>query len=274
MRKIIILWLFGVCWHTAVAAQSNKAITVEDIVIKANHMALYQGADSKGHVHMTITDKNGITRVREFSILRKNIGTRDSDQMYYTLFKRPADVRNMAFMVHKHADLTKDDDRWLYLPGLDLVKRIAASDKRTSFVGSDFLYEDISGRSPDDDLHELIETTQAYYVIKNIPKKPDSVEFVYYVAYIDTHNFMPMKIDFFKPCDRLYRQIEVVQLDEVTAECDGQSVVYPTVAVSIAKDLENGSTTKMVFSNVSYNQGVGLNIFSERYLRRPPREAM
>nr|WP_319392070.1 outer membrane lipoprotein-sorting protein [uncultured Desulfobacter sp.] len=274
MKKIIILLLLGLSWQPCVAAQSENTINVEQIVTKANHMALYQGADSKGHVHMTITGKNGITRVREFSILRRNIGNQDRDQMYYTLFKRPADVRKMAFMVHKHAALTKDDDRWLYLPGLDLVKRIAASDKRTSFVGSDFLYEDISGRSPDDDIHELLETTQAHYVIKNTPKHPHSVEFVYYIAYIDKHNFMPMKMEFFKPQDRLYRRIDVAQVDGVHAEFDGHSIVYPTVTVSVAKDLENGSTTKMVFSNIAYNQGVSPRIFSERYLRRPPREAM
>ena len=33
---------------------------------------------------------------------------------------------------------------YISLP-LDLVKRIASTDKRSSFVGSDFTYEDISG---------------------------------------------------------------------------------------------------------------------------------
>ena len=54
-----------------------------------------------------------------------------------------------------------------------MVKRIAASDKRTSFVGSDFLYEDISGRGLNEDAHELIETTEDHFVIKNTPKKPE-----------------------------------------------------------------------------------------------------
>ena len=126
-------------------------------------------------------------------------------------------------MVHKHADLEKDDDRWLYMPSLDLVKRIAASDKRTSFVGSDFLYEDISGRSPEDDFHELIETTEKYYVIKNTPRKPESVEFAHYTAYIDKKNFLPMKIEFFKNDGRVYRVIESLQVDTIEAEQNGQT---------------------------------------------------
>ena len=73
-------------------------------------------------------------------------------------------------MVWKHLD--KDDDRWLYLPALDVQKRIAATDKRTSFVGSHFFYEDVSGRRLSDDRHELVEVTDTYYVMKNTPKEP------------------------------------------------------------------------------------------------------
>src|SRR5690606_38275237 len=102
-------------------------------------------------------------------------GAYRSEQKFYVYFTRPADVNKMGFLVWKKLDT--DDDRWLYLPALDLVKRIAASDKRTSFVGSDFYYEDVSGRDIDEDHHELIDTTDNYYVLKNTPRNPSSVEF-------------------------------------------------------------------------------------------------
>lgn len=257
-----------------VVQAQGVAPTVDEIIKKANHMALYQGADTKGKVSMVITDSQGRVRKRAFNILRRNDDQIDRDQKYYTFFQSPADVRKMVFMVHKHAALEKDDDRWLYMPSLDLVKRIAASDKRTSFVGSDFLYEDISGRSPEEDIHELIETTDTNYVIKNIPKKPGSVEFAYYRAHIDKKTFIPMKMEFFKKGGRLYRVIEVKTVDAIQAEENGQERTYPTVTVSLATDLENGSHSVITFSNVRYNVGIGDKIFSERYLRRPPREAM
>jgi len=111
---------------------------VDDIVNKANLMAYYQGQDGKSYVTMKITDKNDNVRTREFIILRKN-EEKGGDQKYFVYFLQPPDVRKMVFMVHKHVGADKEDDRWLYLPSLDLVNRIAASDKRTSFVGSDFL---------------------------------------------------------------------------------------------------------------------------------------
>ncbi len=273
-KSIIIAAFFVLFIGFACGEGRADELTVDEIVRKANHMALYQGADGKGKVTMVIQDKQGRIRMREFNMLRKNVDDRDRDQKYYSFFQAPADVRKMVFMVHKHVAIEKDDDRWLYMPSLDLVKRIAASDKRTSFVGSDFLYEDISGRSPTEDTHELIKKTDQYYILKNIPKNPDNVEFEYYIAHIDKKTFMPMKMEFFKKGDRLYRIIEATKLEEIQSAENGKEVAYPTVTTSIAKDLENGSMTEMTFSNIRYNIGLGDEIFTERYLRRPPRNAM
>lgn len=271
-RMMGYLALGSVCYIPLTLA--SIALTADEIAAKANHMALYQGQDSKGKVAMTITDKSGHIRKRTFTILRKDVSGNDDDQMYYTLFQRPADVRNMVFMVHKHADAKQDDDRWLYLPSLDLVKRIAASDKRTSFVGSDFLYEDISGRSLTDDTHQLIETTPSHYILKNTPNNPMSVEFSYYLTYIDKQSFLPMKMTFFKGSDQLYRVIETLQVEGVHTHENGVDAVYPSVVKSVAKDLETHTTTEMVFSNIQYNVGLKQRLFSERFLRRPPRDAI
>lgn len=274
MRILIFVILWGLFTGSAFAEGLSAIPAVDEIICKANHMALYQGADMKGKVAMVIKDKQGRIRKREFSMLRKNDDDNDRNQKYYTFFQSPADVRKMAFMVHKHAALEKDDDRWLYMPSLDLVKRIAAGDKRTSFVGSDFLYEDISGRSPEEDVHELIQTTDDYYVIKNIPKKPDNVEFEYYIAYIHRKTFVPMKQEFFKKGDRLYRVIESMKLEKIRAEEKGKQVIYPTVTLSVARDLESGGSTEMTSSHIQYNIDLGDDIFTERYLRRPPRDVM
>ncbi|MBI5160419.1 MAG: outer membrane lipoprotein-sorting protein, partial [Micrococcales bacterium] len=41
-----------------------------------------------------------------------------------------------AFLVAKEPG--RDADRWLFIPALNLVQRIAARDVESSFVGSDF----------------------------------------------------------------------------------------------------------------------------------------
>jgi len=248
----------------------EKITDIETIVNNANLVAYYQGKDGRANVKMTITDKKGQARLREFNILRMDVKD-GGDQKYYVYFLRPADVRKMVFMVHKHADIEKDDDRWLYLPALDLVKRIAASDKRTSFVGSDFLYEDVSGRNLAEDTHELIKTTDEYYVVRNVPKKPDTVEFSYFDVSIDQETFVPMKMEFYDKNNKLYRIIESLKVETVEVK-EGEKVQkFPTVVKSVVSDLNTGSKTEMEFTNVQYNIKLK-DIFTERYLRRPPRE--
>ena len=258
----------------SVMAAETEGLTVDQIVQKANHAAYYQGADGKSKVTMVISDKQDRQRNREFIILRKNGDEKDADQKYFVYFLAPADVRKMVFMVHKHTVADSEDDRWLYLPNLDLVKRIASSDKRTSFVGSDFLYEDVSGRSLDEDVHILTETTDSFYVVKNTPKNPESVEFAYYNVFIDKITFMPIKMEYYDKSNTLYRTIESVKVEDITAKEGDQEVVYATVTESVVKDMKTGSTTTMTFSQVEYNIGLGDDLFTERYLRRPPREAM
>jgi len=237
---------------------------VQTIVNKANIVAYYQGDDGKAKVKMVITDKQGQKRERQFNILRKDVSD-GGDQKYFVYFELPADVRKMAYMVHKYTDPKKDDDRWLYLPALSLVKRIAAGDKRTSFVGSDFLYEDVSGRSLEEDTHELIQTTDEFFVVKNVPKRPDTVEFNYFNVSIDRKTYVPMKMEFFDKGNKLYRVIESQKVEKIQD--------FYTVVKSVVTNLKTGGKTEMEFSNVQYNIKLG-DIFTERYLQRPPQEAM
>ncbi|OHB75773.1 MAG: outer membrane lipoprotein-sorting protein [Planctomycetes bacterium RBG_16_55_9] len=267
MKSVSIITLFVALAFPAFAPGQPAGQTpdVQTIVNKANGVAYYQGEDGKASVKMTITNKQGQKRQPEFNILRKDVAD-GGDQKYFVYFHRPPDVRGMAYMVHKHTDPGKDDDRWLFLPALSLVKRIAASDKRTSFVGSDFLYEDVSGRSLEEDTHELIETTDALFVVKNVPKQPDSVEFGYFNVSIDRKTFVPMKMDFYDKEGKLYRTIESTKVEMIQD--------FPTVVKSVASNLQTGGKTEMEFGNVKYNIGLKDDIFTERYLQRPPREAM
>ena len=243
------------------AASSAQELSVDEIIKKANEVSYYAGKDGRADVKMSIVDKRGDIRIREFSILRLDVQNRD--QKFYVYFKAPADVRKMAFLVWKHAD--KDDDRWLWLPALSLVKRIAPGDKRTSFVGSDFLYEDVSGRGIREDKHDLIERTDTQYLVRNEPKNPKSVEFSYYNVWIDKSTFLPRKAEYYDKNGKLYRTVEAVKIENVEG--------HPTVVESVASDLKAGSSTKNVFSNIKYDVGLKERIFTERFLRRAPREA-
>ncbi|MEN8258160.1 MAG: outer membrane lipoprotein-sorting protein [Thermodesulfobacteriota bacterium] len=254
---------FSILFLTAlVAAPALAAPPIDEIISNANNVSYYGGDDGRSEVAMTITDKQGRTRERLFTILRKD--TQDGgNQRYFVYFKRPSDVRKTTFLVHKHIE--QDDDRWMYLPSLDLVKRIAASDKRTSFMGSHFFYEDVSGRNMNADHHELLEEDDLYYIIKNTPKVLESVEFSSFTVWIDKKNFLPMKAEYTDKNGSIYRTMEVLEVETIQD--------YTSVTKSRINDLGTGGNTVTEFRKIKYNLGLDDKLFTERYLRRPPKEA-
>lgn len=258
-RIVLFAALLGALTVTSVGAQDLS--DVDEIISKTNHTAYYQGQDGRARVKMSINDRQGNVREREFTILRRNMDDKDETQRFYVYFHSPADVREMVFMVWKNVG--KDDDRWLYLPALDVVRQIASSDKRTSFVGSTFFYEDVSGRGIQEDNHELVNTTDNYYVVKSTPKNPASVEFDSFTMHIHKTTFVPVKVEFEKG-GKVYRIGEARKVETING--------FPTVMQSVMQDVDAGTSTTLEYLKVEYNVGIPDSIFTERFMRRAPRQ--
>lgn len=257
MKKTIIA---AVLLGFMVGAQAE--LSADEIVEKANQAAYYAGNDGRADVEMKIVDKSGSTRTREFSLLRMN--TDGGNQKFYVFFKKPADLYKQVFLVWKEVNEGKEDSRWMWLPALNLKRSIAPGDKRTSFVGSDFVYEDVSGRNLKEDTHELVETTDAQYIIKNTPVDPGSVEFSHYIVKIDKETFLPRQAEYYDKNGKHYRTVEATKVETVQG--------FPTVIESVVTDHNTGGSTANTFTNIQYDIGLKENIFTERFLRRPPRE--
>lgn len=264
-KKILLLLVFFLAVNPVLAEPD-----IDEIINRTNLVSYYLGKDGRAKVKMTITDAQNRLRNREFTILRMDEPETDNlenqaylgNQKFYVYFQRPSDVNKMIFMVWKNVD--KVDDRWLYLPALDLVKRIAASDKRTSFVGSDFLYEDVSGRSLSEDKHELIGNDENYYIVKNTPIDTDAVEFSHYVMYIHKGTFLPIQTEYFDKNNEKYKVYTALKVDTIQG--------FPTITKAEAKNLKLDSNTVMEYSEVTYNTDLPDEIFTERYLRKAPKK--
>ena len=238
---------------------------IQEIIERANIAGFYSGKDSRSEIRMVIVDSNGRKQIRQLTMLRKNHDENHKsggDQQYLALFSRPADIKRTVFRVEKHID--KDDDRWLYFPGLDLVKRVSSSDKRTSFVGTHFFYEDVSGRNIDDDFHTLIKTTENYYEIHNKPKDKKSVEFDEYTMWVDKENFLPVKAEYKDDTGEIYRRVESLEVKSING--------IPTITKLRADDIRSGGYTIALFRFIKYDIGLTEKVFSERSLRNPPKQ--
>jgi hypothetical protein len=100
-------------------------------------------------------------------------------------------------------------------------------------------------------------------VIKNTPKNPGSVEFDSYKVYIHKTTFIPVKVEYEKG-GNIYRVGEAQKVDTI----DG----FPTVTKNVMKDLNSGSETTIEYLKVDYNVGIPENIYTERFMRRAPRQ--
>ena len=113
---------------------------------KGLRLALEANANNEGFgdftagLTMVLRDRQGRESIRQmrFKVLEV---PGDGDKSLF-VFDQPRDVQGTALLTHAHANT--QDDQWLYLPALERVKRISASTRSGSFMGSEFSYEDMS----------------------------------------------------------------------------------------------------------------------------------
>ena len=260
---IVLAGALAVLFLAAVSF-AQQAPSAEEIMKKSHLAYYYAGDNGVAEVSMKLIDKKGKERDREFTMLRLD-ESEGGDQKYYTYFKKPSDVSRLTFMVHKSPE--SNDQRWIYVPSIDLVKPISADDKNSSFVGSDFTYEDVSGRHWTEDNHRLLEESELdghpVYVIESIPKE-EYKGFSRKVSYIDKATMLPLKEEYFDKKDKLERVFKAEKIEDI----DGIN----TVTVRSMEDVKKGSKTIVEFTSIKYNVGISSDIFTERYLKNPPRE--
>lgn len=240
-------------------------LTAEEIIVKSQEAFIYQGSDFKARVLMKLITKNNKERIREMTMLRKNFGPVGGEQKYFIYFHRPADIKRMSFMVYKYPG--RDDDRWLFIPAINMTRRIAARDKTSSFVGSDFTYEDISGRDIEDDAYilekEEVLNGNEVYVVRSTPKAGD-VNYSYKISWIDKKNFLPLKDEYYDLKGDLMRVFTAEKIENVKE--------FPTIVQRTMKNLQSGHRTEVTYLKTDYNINIEDSLFSERFLKRPQKK--
>jgi hypothetical protein len=116
----------------------------EEVAKKVEQMATgYKGENSTMTMLLYDARNNVIERKMEF--ISKEIGSTGKKSLME--FTKPSDVKGTKLLTWSHED--KDDSQWLYLRSLRRVKRIISKAKRSSFMGSEFSYEDFSSAQPE-----------------------------------------------------------------------------------------------------------------------------
>ncbi len=213
------------------------------------------GDDVQGQLEMRLINKQGNTRVRE---LQRYIKTENNVEKTIMFFLNPADVRNTSFMNWSYSD-GRDDDQWIYLPALKRIKRISSDSKSDYFMGSDFTYDDMGDRHPDDDKHTLVKEEvlegQNCYVVESVSKDP-SYMYSKTITWVMKDNYLGLKREFYDEDGRLLKILRIKDFKKIS----GYWVILHTEMHNIQKD----HRTEIIFSEIQINKGIPASKFTER----------
>jgi hypothetical protein len=268
---LFIMWVAMTASGVALPQSPDSDSANADDIMERSQLAYYfAGDDAKGRMTMELIDRKGGTRQRVLTMLRRNQES-TGQQKYFMYFHEPGDVRGLTLMVWKYAE--RDDDRWIYVPAVDLIRQIAAEDKYSSFVGSDFSYEDISGRNVSDDTHRLLGDEildgREVLVIESIPRA--QAAFTRRVSWISAESYLPLKIEYYDTQDQLQRIFTANAIEDISAGEGDDRRVYRTIMNRTMENVRTGHRTVVTVTSVSYDLGLSDDDFTERHMRRPPR---
>jgi hypothetical protein len=232
------------------------------------------GRDSRMAMRMKLFDRHGRMRERAMTIVSLRAATPpaapDGDRLLIR-FTFPNDIRGTSFLVWEHPKA--DDERFLYLPSLARVRRIAGAETQESFVGSDFTYEDIGGRELDEYTYAFSgpdsgSTTwtpagggtvrQAWRIESR--RKDAAAEFPRVISLVLKDSFVVVAADVYNKRNEKQKVYTVRRLEQVEG-------IWTVMDSEMTNALEK-TRTELTVESADYNVGLKESDFSRRELER------
>ena len=259
--------------HPVVTVVSRQAETAEWVARQVENRDV--GRDGRFQLKMRLFDRQQRVRERELTIItmrgqtagRANRGSPGGGDRVLIRFTYPNDIRGTAFLVWEHPDA--EDERFLYLPALGRVRRISGAEAQDNFVGSDFTYEDISGREFDDYTYAMVEQNGTWtapdgprhsvYRIES-RRKETQARFPRVISTVRKDNFVVVHAEIYNRRDERQKVYEVRRLEKT------QNIW--TLSEIVMSNLIERTRTELATTNAEYNVGLKESDFSRRELER------
>jgi hypothetical protein len=249
----------------AIFPESASADDIDLTKIMEKNFIATKVVDSVFESTFTLTNKGGQERIRKTMGTTK-LAENGIDNMRMTRFLSPPDVKGTVSLMVEHS--TKDDDIWIYLPALQKVRRLVSSNKKDSFVGTDFSYGDVIGYKVGDWKYKLIKEEtiddHANYVIESTPVKNEvgsANGLSKRVEWIRQDNYVTTKAEYWDNQGQLFKTAQFNDIQLV----DKQRNKWQPMEL-VANNLQTGNRTTIRFNNFKVNQKIKDDFFSTRYM--------
>ncbi len=207
---------------------------------------------------MVLTNSKGKTR--NSVMLTK---TMDDSRLQLIWFLEPKDDRGVSFLKIEHDD--RDDEMRIWLPAFKRVRRISASKKGDSFMGSDLSYEDMTSRSlVENDYKRLDDETvngRECFVIEVTPNASLRSSYSKHKTWIVKDDIYIIKEESYDKRDQLKKEkvFSYIKIDD-----------YDILSKISVKDIQKEHKTDISFEDVKVDTEMNKKIFQEKSLKRLP----
>jgi hypothetical protein len=220
-------------------------------------------------MRMRLFDRQGRVRERVLTLLTRR-GTGGAGDRTLLRFTYPNDIRGTSFLVWEHP--AGEDERFLFLPALGRVRRIAGQEKQESFAGSDLSYEDIGGRDIADYTYAFTDenaswtapdgSRHAAWALES-RSRDSRADHPRTVSLVLKDRFITVHADIFNPRDERAKVFDVRKLERI----DG----IWTVSDLVVANERDRTRTELTMTSVRYNTGLSEDDFSRRALEQGAR---
>jgi outer membrane lipoprotein-sorting protein len=223
-------------------ASSQDAMTI----LEKMDNVIFSPKDREGKVTIIITDKTGKEKIREASMLQKG---RDKKLYRYT---KPESQAGMATLS------LPGNIMYLYMPAFGKPKKISILSKDQSFNNTDFSYEDMA-TNPYADRYtpELLKSDNEEYVLSLVPKAAKS-NYSKIIARINKADGYPLLMEYYDQNGKKFK--EATYKYEKIGE-------YWNASEVLMKDIEKKHSTRILISDVKFDQGLADELFLLENLR-------
>ncbi len=254
MKRLAILTI--ILSLPLLGAQPTGREIMEKVVKKASWKDMVADVTMKIEAH-------GRTRIRKIKMFSRKRTEDESDTLMK--FTYPADVAGTAFLLREHSK--GEDERYLYLPALRRIRRIASSGKGGAFMGSDFSYYDIGKPKLEDWKYKnlgLVDLNgKKVYKIEALPaskKVEKETKYGKIIHYVDPEKWSVVKAEYYDRTGALWKVLEVREFKKI------KGVWFQTDLVM--KNVQANSQSEMKFENLKVDQGLAASMFTKRSLKK------
>ena len=266
MMRTALLAAGAVTLTTFLSAQTPAPGTETADWVSRQIDARDTGRDGRLAMTMRLIDRQGRARERSLSVTSLR-GSGTAGDKVLVRFTAPSDIKGTGFLVWEHDAV--DDERFLFLPALGRVRRIAGSEKQESFVGSDLSYEDIGGRELSDYSYAIVERNGTW-VAADGSKHPawllesratdKAAAYPRTVSTVRKDNFFVVAATVFNRRDEREKAYGVRRLERING-------IWTAMEAVMVNDLQK-SRTELTITSAEYNVGLTDAEFSRRALEQ------